>query len=73
MDLNTVKEITNKDEMKMKLFTYHKLIDGIDDIYNSLSEGSPKKDWIDGSWKEICNSLVEHFEMMVEDSLTEVN
>ena len=52
MDLNTVKEIANRDEMKMKLFTYHKLIDGIDYIYNSLEEGSPKKDWIDGGWKK---------------------
>lgn len=72
MDLNTVKEITNRGEMKMKLYTYHKLIDGIDNIYNSLEEGSTEREWVDSSWSDICYYLVENFNMMVKDSVKEV-
>jgi len=72
---NFIDEVVNdkmglktKEEMKMKLFTYHKLIEWIDDYYETeTKEGTPKREWIDGNWKELCRSLGETFEGMVED------
>ena len=66
--MKSVKELKTKKEMKEKLFIYHKLIDWMDDYYyTETEEGSQKREWIDGNWKELCRSLGQQFEEMVED------
>ena len=66
--MKSIKEITNKEEMKWKLFTYHKLIDWMDDYYfNDTEMTEQKRVWIGDNWIELCRSLGETFEEMVED------
>ena len=60
--------LKTKEEMKMKLFTYHKLIEWIDDYYYTETEkDSSKRGWIDDNWTELCRQLGVVFEELVED------
>jgi len=66
--MKSVKELKTKKEMKEKLFLYHKLIDWIEDYYYNDSEMTEqKREWIGDNWKELCKSLGQQFEEMVED------
>ena len=63
----SVTELKTKKEMKMKLYTYARLIDYIDNYYvTRTEEGSSKRDWIDDNWKSILYNLGEEFERMVK-------
>ena len=65
--MKSVKELTTKEEMKEKLYTYHKLIDWIDEYYyEDTTEDSHERNYIDNNWKELCRMLGEYFEETVQ-------
>jgi len=67
--MKSVKELNTKEEMKEKLYTYHKLIDWIDEYYyEDTKEGSHERNYIDNNWKELCRMLGEYFEEAVQSS-----